>query len=484
MPEPSTFKPVTDAVKQAVTDIGKNITSLGQEVTSKFRQTFDEEMEEVISWGESFFNKINKIFSPFLTSISQWFLQTEFAKKSSNFLKKLLGIELRREKREIAQQGLGKKSFLDSLLKGIGMFLAGAAFLMGATIGAITAPLIGQITEPLRLIGKALTKFWNLKSVKMFKNFLKDPFGLSKVVLGKTGPIGRFIRWIGDLGKSVESPMLLKMARKSLGILGKVFSGISKMGMWIMKSPLGRGFLAGFRFGMKWIFWPIQIILSAIDFVKGFAATNGGLYDKFVGGIKNVVSEFFRLPFELFGKLIDWVASEFGIENLGAEKFITSAFDGLVDVIFSIPIAIKNWLKTALGTAIDWAKNNISFASVSEAISGFFNTVIDSIATFLWDFIKDSDIIRGALNLTDQGKGLMKFLETRAEGVQEREMSEYERKQLQLAEKQQRTLENIEKKTLGDNTVAVTQGGDSGGGRMVPDVTKDSRDIMFAPAFE
>jgi hypothetical protein len=319
------------------------------------------------------------------------------------------------------------------------------------------------------------------------KKFLtaKDPFGLGAFSqpLKEGGIIRRVLDWFKNLKRFIPKSVL------TAAEFGMKWAG--KLGRWALK--IGKLFMKAVRFvgkfggswliktfmkGLNKIFWPFQIIMSAIEFVKGFMSTKGDFVDKFIGGVKAVIKEFFGFPIALFGKLIDWVAEKFGIENLGAEKWLTDGFNNVIDAIGDFFVFIKDWIKDKTVSALNtW--NDFSFVDAVKSVFDFLVGIWDKfiIKIHEWASHLPSWMIRDT--------ELMKGLESMAEGAQEREADRLAAEQLKV---QKETLEQqkmLNKKTLGNTQIIQNTSDNSPQGRMAPETTKLSRDVMtdsWAPA--
>lgn len=71
------------------------------------------------------------------------------------------------------------------------------------------------------------------------------------------------------------------------------------------------------KFGFKWLGWPLTIILSVIDFMRGFAETEGTLWEKIKGGWWKALEGFIELPVLFIGWVIEKVLGWFGVEVEG-----------------------------------------------------------------------------------------------------------------------------------------------------------------------
>jgi len=163
---------------------------------------------------------------------------------------------------------------------------------------------------------------------------------------------------IGGYYKKIILPFqMLWKALTSIPFIGKLISGaggkifgpvmewVGKIITWFEKIPFFGKFIGKFfkyfKLGMEYLGWPLQIVMSVIDFIKGFMNTEGDLLDKIMGGLKNVVLEFLDLPIEALGWIIEKVAGFFGIEITDAagtiKKWISDGFD-----------ILTGWIRTAI----------------------------------------------------------------------------------------------------------------------------------------
>jgi hypothetical protein len=209
----------------------------------------------------------------------------------------------------------------------IGLLVVGAALALGG--------LIGKILLPFKLI-------W--ESLKVI------PF-IGKLLSGVGGKIfGPVIEWVGKIITWFEK----------IPFLGKFIGKFFKF----------------FMVGMKWVAWPLQIIMSVIDFIKGFTETEGDLLDKIIGGLQKVVLEFLDLPIRALGWIVEKVAGFFGIEIEDAAgtikgwivKFfdflnfyyrwlwdaISKPFDTIGKIINAIQEWYKEWIKGPVVKALKW----------------------------------------------------------------------------------------------------------------------------------
>jgi hypothetical protein len=179
-------------------------------------------------------------------------------------------------------------------------------------------------------------------------------------LMKKIGGIRAISEGLDDLIKSTVN-MFGRMKAKIKGFFTKRFAdtieglvdlgkAISKRFTWISKaielvkgmfSSFKGGFLTGFMKGLKWIAWPITLIMTLVDAIKGFAAGfeeggggSGGIISGLVGALKEALKGFIYLPVKLFGWVADWVLKQFNMEIEGGAaegifKVIDMIFGGL-----------------------------------------------------------------------------------------------------------------------------------------------------------
>lgn len=330
----------------------------------------------------------------------------------------------------------------------LGTILAAALFTIGAVVGAVA----GLILAPFRLLWAVLKGIKPLalgikKAVTWIKSF-------------------KLFQWLDDLFKSVA-----KIMPKSL--------------------------VKGLKFGFKKLFWPLQIIVSVIDFIEGFMGTEGTIIEKIKGGLWKVIEGFIKLPVKLFGWLADWVLELFGIEiEGGAASKIMEGIKWLFDKWWGMFTwfwgGVFNKLKDLWGIlemAGEWISEVWEQYGIGKMIKGligkFLNFVKNMIITALDYFIEEHPIVAKALGatkirdwLSEQGPTPAEEKE-RLEKEKQRELAkrEEERKKLEeerLAEQQRLAEEQARANEI--NTAAVTSMNTGGRVERDPDPVPDETD--------
>jgi len=235
----------------------------------------------------------------------------------------------------------GKKGMWDYLMDflGIPFLLAGAA--VGAIVGVILAPFRAMLAIFNKL------KFFSILG------------GILKLIPG---------------------------VEKLFGIFGKVFGGIMKAVRWFESIPILGKLVTGFTKGFQKLFWPIQIIMSIFDFVEGWQATEGTIWDKALAGIKNAFMKFIEMPVQLLENAFNWVAKELGfggVEKGTWMKGIGNAFDWVAKEF--IP-QLWDWVKGIVAWLWSGVKNAFKFMSDKDFD---FAKIGKDLIQMLWDAIYD-----------------------------------------------------------------------------------------------
>jgi len=180
--------------------------------------------------------------------------------------------------------------------------------------------------------------------------------------------IGKFIaNMFIDAKKLTRYGRLFKIMIGGHGPLSGFFKGLRKLVTFFTKIPLIGPMLKGLKFGFTKLFWPLQIILSTIDFIKGFMDTEGTIYEKIKGGIENVIIKFLEFPAKLLGGMWEWFQVNFldkdpaSIEQGAAAKSIIEGIGKTVkmifkgwELIFGAIWDVTKWLWNDVIAKIDW----------------------------------------------------------------------------------------------------------------------------------
>ncbi len=213
-------------------------------------------------------------------------------------------------------------------------------YAVGFAIGALSGMIYQYIIAPFKVIGigiKALSGILMPKTTKKVGKWFKS--------------VGKWFDGIGDFFKNFKK-------------VGGIFAKLQK----IMKPfmPFIKGLKSGFALGMKWLFWPLQVIMSLFDFMKGFKNTEGSIADKIMGGLAEVFIGFFELPIRLLSWVFEKIMGMFGIE-------VTGVADDAMGAIRDFFGNIIGWVKTLGGWIAGVAS---SFWNILKSVwNGYVNTV-------------------------------------------------------------------------------------------------------------
>lgn len=155
-----------------------------------------------------------------------------------------------------------------------------------------------------------------------------------------------------------------------------IFAKISKMFSVIDDIPFIGKLFKAVKFGFKWLGWPLTILLSVIDFIRGYSETEGSTWEKIKGGLWKAIEGFIVLPVTFMGWVIETIAGWFGVEldNVGKDimDFIKAMFN----------LVIFGWEQ--LGTLI-WQEILVNIPKWTMKLIG----ILGDIVTWFYDFFVD-----------------------------------------------------------------------------------------------
>lgn len=295
-------------------------------VSTHVREIVPQTYQEIADFAKKTISNIGNFFKGLWEDVGRFFgifgeddldkQQLEEQEKQTSWLQKIFNLFKEQQKAQLREYEPGEKK---GGLKGI--LALGLIGIVGAVIGAFIRTIILPIELLLKTPGiRAIAKV-----LKPFKNLLIN-----------------IIRWGEDIP-----------------ILGRLLKGAK----------------AGFRI----LGWPLTLLLGVIDFVRGFMATEGTLFDKIKGGFTVAIMKFLELPIRALG----WVLEKLGLEDATAK--IAAVFRNTIGLIFDLMYS--------------------AFKGIADMVQMFpwdaITTVIKSVADFfltpfkmLWDFIKESKIIK------------------------------------------------------------------------------------------
>jgi hypothetical protein len=196
--------------------------------------------------------------------------------------------------------------------------------------------------------GKKKNKIWQTLAVILVAIAAGIGAWLHRKLIAITSSMKVFSRIGAIFSKFNKLPALTKIANgftKLKGWFGKFMQFIGKI-------PILSQMLKGLKFGFKWLGWPVTLLLSIVDFIKGFKDAEGTLWEKIQGGLWKALEGFIELPIRFVGWVTEKVLGFLGIQ-----------VDGVGDKMME-----------SLKTIFDFLTDFNPFAPIVDFIQGFFNT--------------------------------------------------------------------------------------------------------------
>ncbi len=361
-------KGITELVKVTKTEFDKLAGKVGGEITG----VMSDEMKMVSDHVKSGFDSFKKTGSQFLSFLTSGGGEgTKIAWLGLGLQKK--EVKLSKEDLKLQKKQLGMQEDMHFWAKW--RHKAGLISFKKIAKGGLAA-LMGLIGIPLMLLGTIIGAQVAL---------IVKPFAVIWKLLKSIPLLGKLFKGVGNLFTHLK--LLLLTSPKFGGFfvkLGKLFKFFSRI-------PLIGHLIKGLKFGFKSLFWPLQLILSLIDFVKGFMATEGSIYEKIKGGLENVVVKFLEFPAMLLGKMWEWFQVNFlgkdpasinqgqaaGNIILGIKKTFRMIFEGW-ELIFGLIAPYLNDLWDII-KGLDWKTLKKTLISWGDSLTGIYAGLKDFI---------------------------------------------------------------------------------------------------------
>lgn len=314
-------------VKQLIDGMKQNFQKAADTIGGHVKDVMSEEISMTVDTLRSGFDSLKGAGESTVEFLKNGFVweKTVAEKEQKKQTKALLSMEemmsFQMKRTLLTGKQVGK-----GFLKGLFSLLGIPIIALGAAIGGIMAVII----KPFQVLKKLIAPVLFIAKLGLVKSII---------------------------ALSAKFPWFLKGIRV-----------LQTIGTWfgkLISLPGINLFVKGFSWGFKKLFWPLQLIISAIDFVKGFQATEGDMLDKIKGGIKNVIIKFFEFPIRILGNAWDWLLRTLGIvseEEMGksADKLLKglgSAIDFFFKGFKFVFSGILEGLKWAAGKIMeaDWA---------------------------------------------------------------------------------------------------------------------------------
>ncbi len=135
-----------------------------------------------------------------------------------------------------------------------------------------------------------------------------------------------------------------------------------KIAMWFTKIDdlpfIGKLFKA-IKFGFKWLGWPLTVILSVIDFIRGYAETEGSMFEKIKEGLWKALAGFIELPVRFLGWIYEKVLELFGIEVNGIADKMMGFFKQTFELALNGWVMIFKLMKTTWSSIVEWVLSKV-----------------------------------------------------------------------------------------------------------------------------
>lgn len=222
--------------------------------------------------------------------------------------------------------------------------------------------------------------------------------------LSAGGEKGKKVSWSGILGALIFSigAAIGAFMHRYFVVITKLplFSKVAKLFTSLEALPFIGKLVKSVKFGFKWLGWPLTLILSVIDFIKGFQETEGDLWEKIKGGFWSAIEGFIELPVKFIGWVVEKVAGLFGVELEGVGDKIMGVlrkgFDFLMEINPLNPLIhfIMGFFSTE-GTFMEKIKGG--FSELIKVVTGIWNGVLDFIITNIPSWLPFGDKARETL---------------------------------------------------------------------------------------
>lgn len=370
---------MTSAMTSIVKGITSHISNFFQQIKSQFISLFGEESEWfgiLSSIKDSIVGFTGSIFNFLFKRTPAW------ASKQLKVMKALYALQVKQIKMEFLKAGGTTEKKV-----GIMGLLSALVFAIGASFGAF-------LHRKLKGMKILLSSF---KLLRKIGQIIIEGFNVFNRLFKKLPLIGKYF-------KEIKIPKFGNIFGKK-GKIGKIVKLVSTV---FSKIPIIGQLLKGLKFGLKILGWPITILLSVIDFIKGFREEQGSLWDKIKNGLWEAFAGFIELPIKFIGWVIEKIAGWFGMDiKSGA---IAENVMGNMEIGFKVLLDLPLKIAKGIKKAVDWVVKKIGgwkdkiLNSLDPLINGlmnffinFWNTAVDSWIENVPDMFGAGDKIKSML---------------------------------------------------------------------------------------
>lgn len=227
--------------------------------------------------------------------------------------------------------------------------------------------ILGSIKDSVMNVGRSIYTFifkrtpsWAKKQIGVLKDLYKLQLKQMKMDwLSATGKKKKEGGWGAALTMvlvGIAAGIAAWLHRKLI-VLTKIFpifKKLSKVFKALEATPIIGKLIKGLKFGWKWFGWPLTLLLSIIDFIKGYSRTEGTMWDKIKGGLWAALEGFIELPVRFISWVVEKVAGLFGVE-----------LDGMGNKIMDM-------IHIGFNVILDFIKDFNPFTPIISFFKGFF----------------------------------------------------------------------------------------------------------------
>jgi hypothetical protein len=224
------------------------------------------------------------------------------------------------------------------------------------------------------------TPAWAGKQIKLLKDMYKLQVKQMKMDFldaggkkeGKTGIMGILGALVFAIGAAIGSFM-----HRYFVLITKL-PIFQRVAQWFTKLDdipfIGKLFKA-IKFGFKWLGWPLTIILSVIDFIRGYSEAEGSMFEKIKEGLWKALEGFIELPVMFLGWVIEKVLGFFGVEVEGIGNDMLKVIKDLFFMAIDGWVLIFGLVKDGIVASIEGVKN--IWNKIKDPIAGILSEIFN-----------------------------------------------------------------------------------------------------------
>jgi hypothetical protein len=351
---------ITGMFKNMTTKVGSTLKNIGTSIVSHVKNIFGQLQSHFLSlFGEesewfSLLGSIKDSISGVVTSFVGWMWKKtpRWAKDLVGTLKDIYALQLKQMKMDWVNASPKKNKKGELGIWGT----------LGLILVSIAAGIGAWLHRKLIVLTAAIPFFKKIGGI--FAAFKELP------------AVARLIEWMAPFTQWVKGFLVFLKESKVL-------------------APL----IKGLKFGFKWLGWPLTILMSVIDFIKGYSGTEGTMFDKVKEGLWKALEGFIELPVKFVGWLIESVLGWFGIEVKDVSGKMMAIikngfmmiFDGWALIFEGIKNVAIDVIKPMLSKLVEVIKPIV--IGVHNFFVEFWNSVVEWMISKLPDWLPYKDKI-------------------------------------------------------------------------------------------